>query len=676
MIRFSNNGFLLQTVDEIALLPKTCHTFYGDFETKSGDPKKSSLNPWHNCWPIGLAFTVDNDPNAYFVSWELILEDKTNWFWNLFNSATCWVNHNVKYDAHVLLRHTGWELPEKLKLVCTLMLARLVDADRSFKGGYELDTLAWQWCSYDIRHYYERLKPYLYRNGKKFNEDYGRIPLDIISEYACGDVLANREVYRFTLLNMPPEVYDKSNDTPALIETEIELTKVLLQVERNGLYIEPNEVLIEEFKSLRKMVDIEEEIASILGYAMNPNSSQQIYDVICNRFGQPVLSWTNLDKDGNVTEKSNPSFDAKTLKAYRQKLDIPETLRDIVKLIIAYKKESQQVSLYYSAWRTLHVYNVLHGSYSQNVRSGRMACKEPNEQQLDKRSKKLIKPKPGYVMLAHDYSQVEYRVIVHYTQNQQAIKAYRDDPDTDYHVWVSIICRIDRKPAKTMNFLMAFGGGKKKAIATLAANFHEAGVQMTPQELLALGEQVYNAYHANLPELKRTSNKASDAARYNGYVRNIAGRRLHLPGLWHNKWYSAKDGKLIDRCHIAFNRAVQSSASDIAKERAVVIVKEPWFKEYGLELIALVHDAFYFQMPDRPDCEIVEINNRIRAFLEDTPFKLSVPLRVDSGYSRKNMADCDSPGYCDLTLPIGYNGGGTHTRENFYLEFQENTIAA
>jgi DNA polymerase I-like protein with 3'-5' exonuclease and polymerase domains len=663
MLQYSNNGFLLQSVEEIQQLPYSCFNLFGDFETSSRDPKKNSLNPWHDCWPIGFAFTVDYDPKSYFVPWELIRQDTTNWLWKLLNSATNWINHHVKYDAHVLLRHTGWELPEKLNLICTIALARLIDADRSYKGGYDLETLSWQWLHHDIKPYGEKLKRYTHRNGKQFNQDYGKIPLDILGEYACGDVIANRMLYNFELQHLPPECYDTSGGTPALVETEIRLTKDLVQVERNGLHITPEKVYKEYVKSLTIMVNLEDEMQRMLGYAVNPDSPKQLFDLICNRFGQPVLKWTNTDKDGKETEKSNPSFDAKTLKAYRQSLDTPEVLRNVIKKIITWKKESQQVKLYYRPWQTLHTNGVLHASFQQNVRSGRMACREPNDQQFDGRAKALIEPKRNYVMLAHDYSQVEYRVIVHYLQNQKAIAAYANDPDTDYHVWVSILCHIDRKPAKTMNFLMAFGGGKRKAIATLAANFLEAGVEMTHAELLALGEHIYNTYHANLPELKATSQRAQDAARNKGYVRNLAGRRLHLPGLYFNQWFSKKDNKLIDKCHIALNRAVQSSASDIAKERAVAIVREPWFIEYGLQLIALVHDAFYFQMPDRPDCEVVEINNRIRAFLEDTPFKMSVPLRVDSGYSRKNMKDCDAPAYCDIKTR---QGGGSHTRVNYW----------
>lgn len=682
MIRFSNNGLLVQSVEELSLLPRTGDLLFLDFETKSCNPKQSSLNPWHHCYPIGFAYTVDDYPNVYFVPWEIILQDTTGFLWSLISSAKCWINHHVKYDAHVLLNHTGWTLPEELQLVCTLMMAHLIDADRSYKGGYGLDHLAYDWCGVNIFGYYDRIKPYLYRNDKKFNEDYGQIALDLLAEYACADVFTNRILYDYSIANMPPEAfYTGTPDfpTPALLSTEIELTKTLLQAERNGLYIIPLEVQIAEYQCARRMLDIEETLHHHLGYYINPGSTDQLYDLICNRFGLPVFRWTNIDKDGKETDRSNPSFDAKTLKAYRNSVDTPPLLRDVIKLVLAYKKEAQQKSLFYTPWQILHVDGFLHGNYVQNVRSGRMACKQPNEQQFDKRAKKLIRPRPGYVMLAHDYSQVEYRIIVHYLGNPKAIKAYEDNPDTDYHVWVSVICKIDRQPAKTMNFLMAFGGGKKKAIATLAANFLDAGMKLSASELIALGEKVYAQYHANLPELKQRSRDAQNAARANGFVRNGAGRRLHLPGQWHNRQYT-KDGRLIDRCHIAFNRAVQSFASDIAKERAVAIVKEPWFKAYGLELIGLVHDAFYFQMPDRPDKEIVRINNQIREFLEATPFKLKVKLRVDSGYSRKNMADTDAPRYCDL--PIGTEAeiatwdmerccGGKHTRASKSIEWAE-----
>jgi DNA polymerase-1 len=663
MIRFPGNGILIETLEELAQCPRTGKLLFMDFETKSGHKDKDSLNPWHNCFPIGIAYSWDNDPNKYFIPWHLIKLDTTGFLHSLMRSAVCWINHNVKYDAHVLLNSTGWELPENLHLVCTLMLAHIIDADRSYKGGYGLDALSKHWCGLDIDHYYNRIEPYLFRNGKRYNHDYGQIPLDILAEYACGDIEANRRLYHVCMASLPPESCEQIDSQPALVNTEIKLTRVLLEVERNGLTIVPSEVLAAEYLCRRRMLDIEEKLNRILGYYINPGSTDQLFDLICNRFGQPVLSWTNVDREGRPTLKSNPSFGKKVLKAYLIRLDLPQQLRECVKLILEYRKESQELSLFYVPWQLLNVKGVLHGWYVQNVRSGRMACKQPNEQQFNKRAKKLIKPKPGYVMLAHDYSQVEYRVIVHYTNNRQAVEAYANDPDTDYHVWVSILCKIDRQPAKTMNFLMAFGGGKAKAIATLAANFHEQGLGLSNRQLQQLGEQIYNAYHANLPELKTTSNRAAAGAQARGYVVNLAGRRLHLPGPHHNIQYS-KDGKQVNRCHIAFNRAVQSSASDFAKERAVAIVSEPWFKEYGIQLIGLVHDAFYFQMPDRPDSEVIAINNRIRAYLEDTPYPLRVCLRVDSGFSRRNMADTDAAPYCALGVDRAYSRGGKHWRDN------------
>jgi DNA polymerase-1 len=561
-----------------------------------------------------------------------------------------------------------------MRLICTIVLAHILDSDRSYKGGYALDKLVYHWLGVDLSKYYDSLKPYLHNN-----QDYGQIPLDITAEYACAQVQANRSLYVFCMQNMPPEAVSisaaagESSSAPSLLNTEIDFTRVLFDIERAGLYLDPLEVKVAEFACLRKMLDIEDKLQARLGYCLNPNSSDQLYDLICNRYGQPVRKWTNADSDDNPTERSGPSFDKDALKEYREDIDTPPELKEIIKDVIAYKHESQHKGLFYAPWQELCVpadgleklrsrLATIHASYNQNVRSGRLSCSQPNEQQLDDIAKQLILCKPGYAMLSCDYSQVEYRLMGHYTNSPQIIAAYNADPDIDFHEFIRVECEIEhRKPAKTINFQVGFGGGKKKTVRLLMSNYLDMGIMLTAEQYYTKATAVYNRYHGNWPELKDTSRRAENVARNRGYIINLAGRRLHLPGVHHNvQWVldkKTKQYKKLDRCHIAFNRVVQSSAADLAKERAVAI--QPLLRELGAELIALVHDSFLFNVPlyywvrsaagqvvldltrPRPEAEIVDDCNRIRAELERTPFDLKVPIRCSAGLSRISWADAE-----------------------------------
>lgn len=618
MITFKTYLHLVQA-DDVALLPTDGELLFLDFETTSRDRNLESTNPHHHCWPIGFAYSLDQDPHVYFVPWKLVTQEFIH---KLFAGKRKWINHHIKYDAHVLLNSGVMHIDDLVcDLVCTIAMARLIDSDRSYKGGYGLDALVRDWCGRNMLATYNRILPYLVNN-----KDYGRIPLDIIAEYACGDVVENRILYFKEMENMPEDSLD-------VMCTEIALTKVLLRIEQVGLKLDLPKVKLAEFFAVSMMLEIQNKINDLVGYFVLPTSPADCRDLIVHRFGQPVLKWTNLDENGKETAKSNPSFDTPTLKEYLMRLDLPPLLREVITLMIAYRKESQHNGLFYKPWQVLHVDSILHSNYNQNVRTGRMSCSQPNNQQLDKLVKRLIIPKPGYVFLSFDYSQIEYRLIVHYINDKTAIRAFNEDPTTDFHQYVAEMCGVDRSNGKTLNFAMGFGMGKAKTQARLQRNFAEAGVEMTNEQIVRKAAHVYEQYHKSLPNLKPRSREAADIARRRGYVKSIAGRRIRLPGPIHNRQVK-KNGELVDRTHIAFNRVVQPSASDMAKERAVAM--QPLLRELRGELVALVHDEFLIEVPDGPDESIFARAELIRAKIEDSPYKMSVPLLADAKFSRES----------------------------------------
>lgn len=104
-----------------------------------------------------------------------------------------------------------------------------------------------------------------------------------------------------------------------------------------------------------------------------------------------------------------------------------------------------------------------------------MSCKRPNAQQLSKAAKKLIWPDEGMELLSCDYSQVEFRIIVHILRDPECIAAYAKDPDTDFHSWVAEMCHIARDPAKNVNFAIGYGASKRKVTTMLAGNMDLMG---------------------------------------------------------------------------------------------------------------------------------------------------------------------------------------------------------
>lgn len=632
MISFDNGGRLLQDPSELPALPGTVRRLYADVETASDDAKAKSTNPWHTCRPIGYAITWDDLRGSCFVPW-------TDWGKAYLRDALArtvdWVNHNVKYDAHAF-HNNGVELPGHVRLVNTIVAAQLIDSDRQYRGGYGLDVLSRDCLREDISHYEQAFAAYLHKN-----QDYGRVPLDLLAEYGCQDVMTNRRLD----LWQQQMIHD---DCRELWDTEQAFTRVLWKMEQRGLRVDPRMLRVQELVTLVKMTKLEEELAAIVGRNFRPNTNEDCFEVLCVQYGLPVLGWTDT---------GNPSFDKDSIASYEVH---PLAPLEVITRIAAYRKLDTFRNLFVVPFQEKHVDGVLHPSYNQRVRTGRMSCKDPNAQQQSKLSKKLILPREGNGFLSSDYSQIEFRYMMHYIMDDKVIAAYNEDPDADFHQMIADMAGIKRRPAKTVNFMIGFGGGKKKTVAKLSRDRDVVGdvlsqlVHITDEttkkrafDMICVerGEKLYADYHAMLPGIKTTSRKAEALARQRGYVRDWYGGHRHLDR---------------EHCHIAFNSINQASAAALQKERMVELDRV--IEGTGLEFAALVHDETLLEGP----LEVVSdprVHRDVAAVMEAPRRPIRVPVRCSVGWSGTDWCEAG------LSVEDGGNGTPVDTSGSTRLEF-------
>lgn len=606
MISLGFNCFLVETATDLPALPVRIGTLYVDTETSSNDPKEMSINPWRreHCRLIGAPVTWDDNPNAYFIPKALAGE----WLQSAFDRADVWCNHNIKYDAHVLVNELGVKFRGTYK--DTLSHAKIFDADRTYKGGYSLAILSEQLCDYPIAHFETTLAPYLVKN-----KDYGRIPLDVLALYGCMDVHAVRRLHHWLNANIPEE-------SAWVVQNEDKLISVLLDIEATGMRAEERDIKIQLLRSMHQMLKIEAELKEMLSVSMNPNSPKDCYDALINVFGFPPI----IDPESTT---GNASFSADVLAQYMQLEMEPEALR-CVELVSDYRYAAHTKSLFWEPWLELMDENfILHPDYNPNVRSGRTSCKRPNAQQLHKLAKLQVRARDGRKLLCYDYSQLEYRWMIHYLNNESAVQAYNKDPLTDYHEWVAAeLCKglIRRRPAKTLNFTIGFGGGKALVIHMLSLD--QEVMEMCGGDKRKASEfatKVYYDYHRNLPELKQHSGRAERAALMNGYVRTIYGRRLHLPPAF---------------AHKGFNRVIQSTAADCNKEGLVLAspVFNKVLRDYDAKLIATVHDEFLYDVPSDPEA-IAAIDAEVVRCLQEPSWRCRVPILASAGPAADNWKE-------------------------------------
>lgn len=653
---FSNGGKFVESVNELPRLKGS--RLFLDLETTSGDPKIKSVDPWRNCSIAGICVKNEGSPAFYipvkcndpYQKYALPRESVVQWAKDTCDNHDVWINHNVKYDMHVLYNDfkIDWDKP----VICTLNAqAKLYDTDRMYKGGYSLDVLSKQLLGRDIDKFGEALQVYT-----EHSQDYGDIHPHVLGEYGCEDVLTNEKLYEFFNREMPV-------DLSRVFRTECELTRVLVYNERLGIRIQPVDIEKELKVTEAKLAAIQFKLYEMFDKWLNPSSPKAMHDMVVNYFGMPVIAW-NVDED---TGEQTPSFSKDALKDYLH-LDAPQAFYDFIRLALGYRKYKIYHGLFLETYKDKHINGYIHPNFNQNVRTGRLSCSEPNMMQLSEMAKELVLPwKEGESLLCYDYSQIEYRTIVHYIQDSRAIRALNDNPNTDFHTHVGnqlgtamgLPC-INRKAAKQLNFQNAYGGGVEKQLKALSklsefTKFIEESLTSRPEysemsseqrrnllraETELLAKRTYETYHREVPSLKRTSKDVEKVCKRRGYVFNIFGRRRHIPA---------------DKAYIAFNALNQSAAADLMKDRMVALWK--MLRKTDIKMLIQVHDELVFSGPT----ELIDdyrTQRDICKVLEDCPVPLSVPIRAEGKKSSVSWADASNQ-----TLSIPYEekfGGFSH----------------
>src|SRR3990172_7719772 len=649
MLSIAENKYLIQRGDSLPS-PRE-DRLYLDVETVSGNPKHGGLCAHLGDRIAGFSVTWNTANDAWYVplrhknSDNIDLEIARKWLLSVITTACNWTNHNIKFDMHFVAAE-NIKLPshDAYRYICTVVSAKLLDTNRGFgRGGYGLDALVRDWCKYDITASGEKMHGYLKSIGSK---DYGDAPADLTAEYACEDVVATKRLDEHISTEL---IRQENMGLHRVANTETLLTPVLFDIECEGLRVDPNELQLQEFKTLCRLAKLEAEIDTAAGYPIRPHVSGDCHDLFCNKLGFRVLEWT---------PKGGPSFAYSALKAYST---LPEVVMNekysrLVDAILEYKDLYALLNMFIRSYQTLHSGDgVLHPNYNQVLVTGRMSCTQPNVQQLNYDARCLIHPPPGEAFLSADWSQIEFRLIAHYIIAVEVLSAYAKNPDIDFHTWVAEMCGIDRDPAKSVNFATGYGAGKNKIFKMLSSNptlvkFVNTHINTSIEDnkldshqrvdafhlmIMTLVEDVYNKYHEVLPTLKTTIKQAERVCRSRGYVFNIYGRRRHLTS---------------DLAWLSFNALCQGSAADIGKEKLVSLSPRNCAKmrEWGIRIAASVHDEILFVGPPER-LKSPDVLKYIANDMEHPSVELRVPIRVKFGYSEKNWAEASKESKVDRT---------------------------
>ncbi len=388
-------------------------------------------------------------------------------------------------------------------------------------------------------------------------------------------------------------------------EIEMPLVFVLYHMEREGILVKGQELKDYGERLQVRISLLEQEIYDLAGEKFNINSPKQLGVILFEKLQMP--------------------YGKKTKTGYSTAAEVLEKLAQeypLVSLILEYRQLTKLKSTYADGLSAfIGQDGRIHGKFHQTITAtGRISSADPNLQnipvrtELGRQLRKVFVPKPGYVFLDADYSQIELRVLAHVSGDQQLIQAYREARDIHaitasqvFHVPLDQVSDLERRNAKAVNFGIVYGISSFGLSQDLSITRKEA------QEYI---EQYFKTY----PGIKNFLDTAVADAKEKGYAVTLFGRRRPVPEL--------KSGNFMQRSfgeRVAMNSPIQGTAADIIKIAMVRVHQELKKAKLDSRLILQVHDELLIEAKEEELDQVKEILKREMMGAA----KLEVPLEID-----------------------------------------------
>jgi len=370
---------------------------------------------------LGLSFSFfDKKFVDFFVPVKNVDFEELKKFFE--NRKTVLVGHNVKFDARFLLSQFGIDL-FKGPVFDTMIAYYLLNEDA--KGYYDLKTLSWQF-GIDFGGYEDELRKLLPSRKASFET----IPLNVLGRYACLDAEAVLRLRR----KLEPRLKKEEGLLP-IFETLMRAERVFLEIELNGLKVDFQYLEALEKKFEERQTKLLNEIRKLVNKPnLNVNSTKQIREVFLELgIESPKVTKTGLPSTGtealNLLKGTHPFVDL--LLQYREGSTLFNThIKGVKEKILKDGK--------------VHTTFLLHGTAT-----GRITCAKPNIQQVPKTKefRNIYIAEKGNVLIEADYSQMELRVLAHFSEDPVLIEAYKNEEDIHTKVAMEVF-KVSEEEAK------------------------------------------------------------------------------------------------------------------------------------------------------------------------------------------------------------------------------------
>ena len=395
-------------------------------------------------------------------------------------------------------------------------------------------------------------------------------------------------------------------------EVELPLVEVLREMEAAGVRINVDKLKQTEVSLTEELKALEQRIYELAGETFNINSPKQV--------GELLFDKLKLDSKAKKSKTGQYSTSEEVLLALREK-------HAIVGAILDHRALNKLITTYISALPGYIAKDgKIHTTYNQTVTAtGRLSSSNPNLQNLPIRSERgrfireAVIPDEGCLFLSADYSQIELRLMAHFSQDEHMLAAFRSGQDIHaataariYGLPIEQITKDQRRKAKTANFGIIYGISAFGLAQQLDCSRTEA-------------KQLIDDYFAAFPRVISYIESQKELARQRGYAETLFGRKRYLPDI-HSQ--NATVRSFAERN--AVNAPIQGTAADIIKMAMVSIHRRLKEENLKAQMIMQVHDELNFNVPQE---EIERVREIVVTEMQNA-VHLSIPLIAECGVGK------------------------------------------
>ncbi len=495
------------------------------------------------------------------------------------------IGHNIKFDLHFITRYLECETIDVY--ADTIILAWLLDS----QSALGLDKLAASLLNHEMIAFKETVKK---------GETFASVALEDACRYAAEDAVVTWRLYH-KLVQLLQE-RGASELLNVASELEYPFIQTLLSMERAGIKLDI--AYMQQFKEETEisLASLTHDIYEQAGSEFNINSTKQLGTVLFETLGLKVIKKT----------KTGYSTDEKVLNALADE-------HAVVPLLLQYRSLHKLYSTYIEpllklAQRDEHAR--IYTSFVQTgTATGRLSSKNPNLQNIPTRTKLGAKIRKAFVadenkvLIGIDYSQIELRLLAHFSQDSVLVEAFKQNKDIHRQTAVALFGEAEadakRSVAKTVNFGLLYGMGQKKLSETLQISTKEA-------------KEIISRYFETFPTVKNYFASIVETTKEQGYIETLLKRRRYFD--------YAKATPMLKAAYDreSVNTVFQGSAADLIKLSMNRIHQLIQAENLHVKMLLQIHDELIFEA-DALEADLLA--SRFKEIMEQI-YPLNVPLKV------------------------------------------------